>query len=183
MLSLSGPLFSENEPDWRPKPGLKEEFGISARNSGPHLGTGETEKKIQDSEKSGISRINPGIWPVDSEESASVEAEQRKNPSREYAWTGLPYWDPGQGSGFQPLYSFQALGASDAGGTEKPFHRASGSRGELILGGDYASREFGVLILGAALGQDSLVSRQSQGGLYTGMFWMGSPSISLASAW
>ncbi len=113
--------------------------------------------------------------------------EQPENPedSKEdsaaqefYPWTGLLYWDGAETPGFQPLYSFEALGISDAGGTEKPFHRASGSRGQIILGAAYSFQNFGVLLLGAAHGQNSLVFRRSQGGLYAGMVWFGSPYIS-----
>ena len=109
------------------------------------------------------------------EESETSSGEDFFSP---YPYTGLLWWEKRGQSGFFPLYSMRSVGASDAGGTEKAFHRAQGVRAQVILGGEYTSEDFGVLLLGAAQGQNSLVSRKSQAGLYAGLLWWGSPYIS-----
>ncbi len=79
---------------------------------------------------------------------------------------------------WKPVVTLRTLALSDAGGTEKPFHRARGGRFEAIAGVDVARVDYGFTILAAALGQDGDFSKQSTGGLYAGQFWYGSPYVS-----
>ena len=71
------------------------------------------------------------------------------------------------------MLGFDGKGASDAGGTEKPFHRAAGLQGALFAGLQWTDSPLGLEIVGAGLARSSLASRRSEGGLQSAWVFLG----------